>query len=126
MLASQTEMEQLGLAEATENRPIAALGVLAQERNNLSTRFQPGQTGNPHGRPKSAKFRRAFLKTLNQEIAAGATRLDHIADQLTDIAAGDYQTAAFIRDTVDGKPTSHDDSAVVNNICIEVVSIGGQ
>jgi len=76
--------------------------------------FQPGQSGNPAGRPKSKPFKNALQKAIN---AAGDDdkALTLIADALLAKAQeGDVQAIKEVADRLDGKvtqPISGDDEA---------------
>jgi hypothetical protein len=73
--------------------------------------FQPGQTGNPGGRPRTKLFRKALIALLadTEDEASPSERLRKIAARLTDAAEkGDIRAAEFLRDCVDGKPTADD------------------
>jgi hypothetical protein len=65
--------------------------------------FQPGQSGNPNGRPKSRPFKDALERALN---AAGADKdlLDNVAAALVSKASeGDVPAIKEIADRLDGK-----------------------
>lgn len=74
-----------------------------------SGQFQPGQSGNPGGRPKQAKqFRDALLRQLDKAGDDGK-KLDSVARRLVENAIGG-ETAAIreIADRIDGKvPQAH-------------------
>lgn len=80
----------------------------------VATRFKPGQSGNPGGRPKGL-FSRYSRKHLLQEIADGVRTIDEVIAAQVDraITERDTQAAAFLRDNVDGKPTTQDDGTNV-------------
>ena len=66
-----------------------------------STRFKPGQSGNPGGRPKKKHVTEALLAAIGDDpvlLAKAARAL------LKRMAKGDTNAAVFVRDTVDGKP----------------------
>lgn len=73
--------------------------------------FEPGQSGNPNGRPKKAKLTfDALMIELksreNQGTKADPKGLRKIVGKVVDLAEGGERWAAeFIRDTIDGKPT---------------------
>jgi len=110
-----TMSEGPGLATTPSEMGIPAFIPGAVERRGIATRFRPGSTPNPGGRPKSAKFRREFVKQLRMEVAEGTTRLACIADGMIDKAMQDVAAATFIRDTVDGKPSVNDGDRVRPN-----------
>lgn len=67
--------------------------------------FQPGQSGNPNGRPKSRPFKDALERALK---AAGADKdlLDSVAAALVAKASdGDVPAIKEIADRLDGKVT---------------------
>lgn len=105
-----------------------SVGVTVGQRRDIATRFQPGNPGNPGGRPRSAKIRRHLLRQLNQEVAAGVDRLDCALDSIIEktIREVDVSAATFIRDTVDGKPSANDRDSGPTNIMIEIAMVGGQ
>lgn len=86
--------------------------------------FQPGQTGNAAGRPRTKLFRKALLALLadTEDEANPSERLRKIAVKLLDAAEkGDVRAAEFLRDTVDGKPRPDEEPAeplvvIVNDI----------
>lgn len=108
--------------QALANNAIPAILSAVETRSNGYAGFRPGVSGNPSGRPKSAKLRRALLRQLNQQIADGITRSDVAADALVLAAeaGGRVGVSAFeaIRDTVDGKPTSNEQHTTVGTINI--------
>ena len=69
--------------------------------------FQPGQSGNPAGKPKQKPFRDALLVALNRdelEIVKGRTKLQAIAESLVNKAvAADVPAIKEIADRIDGK-----------------------
>jgi hypothetical protein len=97
---------------------IPAILSTVQQQRGYATRFKPGSTPNPGGRPRSAKFRREALKQLRMEIVPGVTRLACIVDGAIERASTETAAATFIRDTVDGKPSSNDDRPTVGTINI--------
>lgn len=68
--------------------------------------FEEGQSGNPAGRPKSAKLFKDALTLAVKRTEGDKTKLARIAEALVETAiGGDVQAANSIRDTLDGKPT---------------------
>lgn len=67
--------------------------------------FKPGQSGNPNGRPKSAKiFRDALLVALKRADEEGVEAVQRLADKLVaQASAGDVQAFREAADRVDGK-----------------------
>ncbi len=62
--------------------------------------FQPGQSGNPGGRPKSKPWADAIKRALDKR-----SDLDAIAEKLVDAAAsGDLPALRELGDRLDGKP----------------------
>ncbi len=77
-------------------------GGVGDRRPPLSTRFRPGQSGNPRGRPKTASRLRALVaKEFGEEIEATEngqtvriTKLEAAVKQFVNRAAGGDQRAA--------------------------------
>jgi hypothetical protein len=77
-------------------------GGVGDRRPPLSTRFRPGQSGNPRGRPKTANRLRALVaKEFGEEIEATVngqpvriTKLEAAVKQFVNRAAGGDQRAA--------------------------------
>jgi hypothetical protein len=71
---------------------------------SASTRFRPGQSGNPKGRPKGKTLTEVIRKKLAQKGEDGQSLLNAIAQVFVDEAkAGHYQFAKELIDRVDGK-----------------------
>ena len=73
--------------------------------------FQPGQSGNPGGRPKDRPFQTALMmeaKLAEQGLACEAPKgsLRHIARQLLERASEDTISAREVADRIDGKPVA--------------------
>jgi len=70
--------------------------------------FQPGQSGNPAGRPKSLTLSEAFRRQLSQPVPNdphGRTFAEVIAERMCVAASGgDVSAAREIADRVEGKP----------------------
>lgn len=70
--------------------------------------FQPGQSGNPKGRPKSITLSEAYRYALAQPMegdALGRTYAEVIADEMVAFAAmGNIHSAKEIADRTEGKP----------------------
>ena len=71
-------------------------------------RWQPGQSGNPNGRPRTAIFRDALIRAITKTVAKdreGRAMIDVIAQQIMAKAIkGDLAAIAMIADRTDGKP----------------------
>jgi hypothetical protein len=70
------------------------------------TRFKPGQSGNPGGRPKSRPFRDALMA----EVRAGDGGSDALADIARQLVAralsGDHQSIGLLVDRLEGRPVA--------------------
>jgi hypothetical protein len=70
-------------------------------------KFQPGQSGNPGGRPKNI-FNEAYLRILNKTVAndpQGLRVIDAIAERVaTQAMKGDLKAVAEIADRIQGRP----------------------
>ena len=84
----------------------------------LHSRFKPGQSGNPSGRPKTALVRKALLAHLEEAVKSakgkknGKTHLREVIESIVaEAKGGDHGVQAFtaIRDTVDGRPITADE-----------------
>ena len=75
---------------------------------NEATRWKPGQSGNPCGRPKTAPLSQACREVLAQPIPGdpeGRTYAQKIAHVLAEKAAkGDLRAAQELADHVEGRP----------------------
>lgn len=64
--------------------------------------FEPGQSGNPTGHKREAKFRAALDRAIAQD---SADRLRSTAEKLLDLAAaGESWAVKELADRLDGKP----------------------
>lgn len=77
-----------------------------QQHNSMVGRpFQPGQSGNPNGRPKSKPFREAIQRAL-EEAGDDKKALQAVAAALVGKAMmGDVPAIKEIADRIDGKVT---------------------
>jgi len=80
-----------------------------QSEGSKRTRFQPGVSGNPGGRPKSKLLSEAYKRALEAEILTGKfkglTEAEVIAQRLLDEAKkGKVNAASELADRVEGKP----------------------
>ena len=92
----------------------------------VATRWKKGQSGNPGGRPKGI-FSRATRKHLLAQVSEGVMALDEVVAPQVDRAVKDRDTRAaeFLRDTVDGRPTSDvEQSGMKVEVIISVVGEG--
>lgn len=82
-------------------------------------KFQPGQSGNPNGRPKSKPFKDALKKAV-AEAGADDEALKLVAAALLEKAkSGDVQAIKELADRMDGKvtqPVAGDDDADPINV----------
>jgi hypothetical protein len=74
-----------------------------------ATRFKPGESGNPGGRPRIAKLSeacRAKLGALVPDDAEGRTYAEAIAEKLVQLALkGDIRAAQELADRAEGRPS---------------------
>ncbi len=84
---------------------LAGEGEIGDRRPPLATRFRPGQSGNPRGRPKTASRLRALVaRELGEEVEATQngqpvriTKLEATVKQIVNRAAnGDQRAAQFV------------------------------
>jgi hypothetical protein len=74
-------------------------------------RLKPGFTANPEGRPKTAVFKRAAMRYLEEHPEVMARIVERMFSKAQGHhenrfgeEIGDLDAAAFLRDTIDGKP----------------------
>lgn len=88
--------------------------------------FEPGQSGNPGGKPKTKEFKAALLVALKRA-DGDKTKLAQIAEALVEKAAtGDVPAIREIADRTDGKATQpisgdEDGPAIVHRVVNEIV-----
>jgi len=95
-------------------------------------RLRPGFTANPDGRPKTAMMKRAMMDYLEEHPEVMAKIVGRIFakaqgqhENRFGEQVGDLDAAAFLRDTVDGKPkqamevTGADEGPMIINHIIE-------
>lgn len=77
-------------------------------RGSEATRWKPGQSGNPGGRPKTAPLSQACREVLARPLpgdTAGRTYAEAIAEKLAEKALkGDIRAAQEIGDRAEGRP----------------------
>jgi hypothetical protein len=77
------------------------------EGNKIGNRFQPGESGNPKGRPKSITLSEAYRRQLAQPVpkdSQGRTYAEVIAELMCKRATqGDVAAAREVADRVEGK-----------------------
>lgn len=67
-------------------------------------KFQPGQSGNPRGRPPNEASITPWLRRLLAEKRAGKLRAEHVAEAWISAAeGGDVNAIKALTDRVDGK-----------------------
>jgi hypothetical protein len=78
----------------------------SRERSNANLKpFQPGQSGNPKGRPKSKTISEALRELLEKEGNEGKLLVDQIAEILLEKAKfGDLSAIKEVADRTEGKP----------------------
>jgi hypothetical protein len=81
---------------------------MSDSKSNLTHRFQPGQSGNPSGRPKSRSLSRAYREKLDQLVpgdAEGRPYAQMVADTLVKRAMkGEVSACAELADRCEGRP----------------------
>src|SRR5262249_6157155 len=90
-------------------------------------RFKPGQSGNPGGRPRTAKVSEACRDKLASFIpgdAEGRTYAEGIADKLVQLALrGDIRAAQELADRAEGRPSQMAPSAEQVGVKVIVVDV---
>ncbi len=93
--------------------------------------FQPGQSGNPAGRPKGSRTRAplkdALNKYLNEKDKDGNLRLDVLAGKLYGMAiGGDVQAMKLIYERMEGKPKQAIEVSTDTPARLEVILTNGK
>lgn len=116
----------LELSQKPQNSIAMPHSVSVARRVPNSGSFAPGKSGNPGGRPRSAKFRRIALRHLELAVAGDTTQADCVVDAIIQKAINEGDVAAFtaLRDTVDGKPQADSGAGGQISIAIQVVNVG--
>jgi hypothetical protein len=71
---------------------------------SIATRFQPGQSGNPAGRPKGQSLTARLRRYLDAPGKDGRPRADRLAETLAELAlSGDIRAIRMVLDRLDGK-----------------------
>jgi len=86
-----------------------------------ATRFQPGQSGNPTGRPKNllSDASRDWLKRIDEK--TGKTNAELVAEAQGKVALeGDTSSYCAIRDTTEGRPAQTQQHEIVSNDPVKV------
>ena len=85
--------------------------------------FEPGQSGNPAGRPKADKaFANMLRIAIKQAHDEGRDKLRAVADALVDKAiSGDVQAINAIADRLDGKVPQAVDANLSGNVVVNLV-----
>jgi hypothetical protein len=69
-----------------------------------ATRFTPGQSGNPGGRPKGESLTARLRRYLDEEGEDGRTRAERFVERLAEMAlAGNVHVMKMVLDRLDGK-----------------------
>jgi hypothetical protein len=69
-----------------------------------ATRFAPGRSGNPAGRPKGESLTASLRRYLDGEDKDGRPRAERFAEKLAEmVLLGDIQAMKMVLDRIDGK-----------------------
>jgi hypothetical protein len=92
-----------------------------------ATRFKPGESGNPGGRPRIAKLSeacRAKLGALVPDDAEGRTYAEAIAEKLVQLALkGDIRAAQELADRWEGRPSLMAPPAEQHGVKVVVIDV---
>jgi hypothetical protein len=92
-----------------------------------ATRFKPGESGNPGGRPRIAKLSeacRAKLGALVPDDAEGRTYAEAIAEKLVQLALkGDLRAAQELADRGEGRPSQMAPPAEQHGVKVVVIDV---
>jgi hypothetical protein len=98
----------LGALPKTKKRPRGRPFPKGDNPVGLSTRFRKGESGNPHGRPKSAEISKALRKLLAAEVSLprkGRTYAEKLVTKWVEKGLGGNTAAiAAIADRAEGRP----------------------
>ena len=99
-----------------------------QSKKGGDTKFKPGQSGNPNGRPKKGTSLTEILRELG-EVPPGKTgkpRKEVIAEKLWRLAlSGDKFALRYVYDRLDGKPKETKEISGPDGEGIEIHFVGG-
>lgn len=87
-----------------QNRRITGSDVRLAEIGR-ATRFKPGQSGNPGGRPRKYMISEAAVAALAEEMKDGRTKAEAVVQAIIAKALrGDVRAFEALRDTSEGRP----------------------
>jgi len=119
MASGQREKET-----SPENRRKTGEGNLARGETH---RWKPGQSGNPGGRPRTAKLSeacRAKLGVLVPDDAEGRTYAEAIAEKLVQLdLKGDFRAAQELADRGEGRPSQMAPPAEQHGMKVVVIDV---
>jgi hypothetical protein len=103
-------------ATKTTKAPVVAQKQRKKPRKTLSSAqkevlaknaFQPGQSGNPGGRPGGVSITSSLLRELAKQVRAGVVNADAVAESMVREAIGGNVSAFIaIADRTEGKPVN--------------------